>query len=69
MEFLNSILSIMSSVIVTGGTIYAAIGGVQLGLAIKDHQGPAIGTAAMQLAGAGAIILSGLAMTSLKFGG
>lgn len=68
MEFLNSILSIMSGVIVAGGTIYGAIGGVQLGLAIKDHQGPAIGSAIMQLAGAAAIILSGLAMTSIKFG-
>lgn len=69
MSFLNSILNIMSSVIVVGGTIYGAIGGVQLGLAIKDHQGPAIGQSIMQLAGAAAIILSGLALANIQFGG
>ncbi len=69
METLNKILEIFGQVITVGGVIYGVYGGIQLGLAIKDHQGPAIGQAIMQLVGAAAIILSGALLLATKFGG
>lgn len=68
METLNSILKIFANVITVGGVLYGAYGGIQLGLAIKDHQGPAIGQAIMQIAGAAAIILAGATIASVQFG-
>ena len=65
METLNSILSTFANVITVGGVLY---GGIQLGLAIKDHQGPAIGQAIMQIAGAAAIILAGATIAGVQFG-
>ena len=68
METLNSILSTFANVITVGGVLYGAYGGIQLGLAIKDHQGPAIGPAIMQIAGAAAIILAGATIAGVQFG-
>lgn len=69
MEFLNSILKFMSTGIVAGGTLYGVIGGVQLGLAIKDHQGPAIQSAIFQIVGAAMVIACGAIVANINFGG
>lgn len=69
MEFLNSLIEIMSKAIILVGSLFACYGAVNLGLAIKDHQGPAIGSALSQMAGAAIIIYAGVKMASMTFGG
>lgn len=68
MSILNNILSILGGVIVGGGSLFAVFGLVQLGTALKDHQGPAIASACWNLAGAAAIILGGALCLSINFG-
>lgn len=68
MEFLNGIISIVGTCVAFGGGLFVVLGLVQLGTAIKDHQGPAIASALWQLAGAGLILAAGIYMGSLTWG-
>lgn len=67
MELLNKIITTIGGVISTGGLLFAVFGLIQLGTAMKDHQGPAIGSALWQLAGAAAILAAGVLCMSVTF--
>ncbi len=67
MELLNQIVKTIGGIITSGGLLFAVFGLIQLGTAMKDHQGPAIGSALWQLAGAAAISAAGVLCLSVTF--
>lgn len=67
MDLLKQLTTLLGNTIAFGGGIWLVFAGIQLGTALKDHQGPAIGSALWSVAGAGCILGSGLLLTNLTF--
>ncbi len=64
-EALETAKSLLSKAAVAGGGLWAVWGLVQLGMSIKDHNGPGIQGAIWQLIGGAIIIAAGSAISAL----
>lgn len=64
-DALSTAKSLLSKACTAGGGLWAVWGLVQLGMSIKDHNGPGIQGAIWQLIGGGIIIAAGAAISSL----
>ncbi|MCD8089152.1 MAG: hypothetical protein LUD81_00740 [Clostridiales bacterium] len=64
-EALTTAKNLLSKAAVAGGGLWAVWGLVQLGMSIKDHNGPGIQGAIWQLIGGAIIIAAGSAISSL----
>ena len=58
--------SLLSKAATAGGGLWAVWGLVQLGMSIKDHNGPGIGGAVWQIVGGGVIIAAGQLIGNLS---
>lgn len=56
MDVLNSLLSILSTLVNTAGGILSVWGAVTLGTNLKDHNGPGIANGVWSMVGGGVII-------------
>ncbi len=57
--------SLLSKAATAGGGLWAVWGLVQLGMSLKDHNGPGIGAAIWQILGGAVIIAAGTAVSAL----
>lgn len=64
-DALDTAKSLLSKGATAGGGLWAVWGLVQLGISIKDHNGPGIQGAIWQIIGGGIIIAAGAAVASL----
>ncbi len=62
---LTTAVNLLSKGAIAGGGIWAIWGIVQLGMAIKDSDGPGIGKAIWQIVGGAIIIAAGTALTTV----
>lgn len=64
-EALTTAKNLLSKAAQTGGGLYAVWGLVNLGMSLKDHNGPGIQSAIWQIIGGAIIIAAGTAISSL----
>lgn len=62
---INTAKGLLSKAATAGGGLWAVWGLVQLGMSIKDHNGPGIGGAIWQIIGGAIIIAAGVAVNAL----
>lgn len=63
---LTSAQNLLSKAATAGGGLWAVWGLVQLGMSIKDHDGPGMGKAIWQILGGAIIIAAGTLISSLS---
>lgn len=68
MDIVTNILKIVSTVVIAGGSLTAAWGGITLGGGLKNHTGPEIQNGMWGLAGGAVIILVGAFIATISFG-
>lgn len=64
-EALNKAKELLSTAAKAGGGLWAVWGLVQMGMAIKDHNGPGIGGAVWQIVGGALILAAGTIIAGL----
>ena len=65
-EALNTAKTLLAKAAQAGGGLWAIWGLVQLGMSIKDHNGPGIQGAIWQIIGGGIVIAAGVAISSMS---
>lgn len=67
MALITQLTELFGKTIAFGGGLWLVFAAVQLGTAMKDHQGPAIGSALWSVAGAACILGAGYMLTQVTF--
>ena len=65
-DALNTAKTLLAKAAQAGGGLWAIWGLVQLGMSIKDHNGPGIQGAIWQIIGGGIVIAAGVAISSMS---
>ncbi|WP_430596371.1 hypothetical protein [Enterococcus sp. DIV2163] len=66
MDYFNQAMSLFSNGIITAGSLLTVWGIIQLGVAIKEHNGPEMQHAIFQIVGGAVILAAGAWITNIS---
>ncbi|AUB54378.1 MULTISPECIES: hypothetical protein [Enterococcus] len=66
MDYFNQAMSLFSNGVITAGSLLTVWGIIQLGVAIKEHNGPGMQHAIFQIVGGAVILAAGAWITNIS---